>query len=201
LGLCNVSQVELSEEVIANRLLHNDGRNKTEEVKSAENLRRAAVLIPLFCQDGEWQVLFIRRTESVATHKGQVAFPGGGSEPEDEEIADTALRETFEEIGIHKDGIRILGRLSELITHSGYAITPIVGVVKPPIHLKLQPEEVARAFTIPLSWLADISHHEKRPYRRNGREEEVIYFQRYDGELLWGISGEITVEFLKALGL
>jgi len=193
--------VELSEEAITQRLEVNSGHAPSSKKINGSDLRQAAVLIPLICQDGEWQVLFIRRTESLAKHKGQVAFPGGGSEPEDEGIVRTALRETYEEVGISQDNIRILGRMNELNTHSGFAITPIVGAVALPVHLKLQPEEVARVFTIPLSWLADASHHEKRPYRRNGKEEEVIYFQQYDGELLWGISAEITVDLLNVLGL
>ena len=158
MGYCRAGRVELSEEAIIQRLFRPDRLLSPIEHTSASDLRPAGVLIPLICQDGEWQVLFIRRTESLATHKGQVAFPGGGSEAVDENIESTALRETYEEVGIRQENIHILGRLDTLKTNSGFLVTPIVGAVQIPIQLKLQPEEVARAFTIPLSWLADASH-------------------------------------------
>ncbi len=165
-------------------------------------LRKAAVLIPLLCVDDRWHLLFIRRTETVQDHKGQVSFPGGAYEPEDANLAATALRETWEEVGIPPAEINLLGKLPVFTTISSFAITPVVGQIPWPYPLKLEPAEVSRVFTIPVEWLADPAHWSEKPYvRPNGRQEKVIFFDLYDGELLWGITAHITLDFLKLLNL
>lgn len=206
MSTCKYSQVELSEETIEQRLRSRQGRNNlvyrtVEGLNLRKEARPAAVLIPMVCDGGYWHVLFIRRSETIPEHKGQVAFPGGAKEPDDNNAEKTALRETYEEIGIEPKDIRILGELDDLITNSGYLLTPVVGVISWPRLLKLESEEVARAFTIPLSWLANPSHHEERMYRRDGQDRQVIFFDLYNEELLWGVSARIVVEFLTALEL
>jgi 8-oxo-dGTP pyrophosphatase MutT (NUDIX family) len=165
--------------------------------------RCAAVLVPLARLNGDWHLVFIRRTELVEEHKGQVAFPGGACEPQDQSLEDTALREASEEIGLRAQDVRLLGRLEEYQTISRYLLTPIVGVIPWPYPVRLQPEEVSRAFTIPLAWLADRANWEERPYSRPGRpgSEMVIFYKPYDGETLWGVTGRITVNFLNTLHL
>jgi 8-oxo-dGTP pyrophosphatase MutT (NUDIX family) len=165
--------------------------------------RRAAVLIPLLRAGEAWHILFTRRTELVAEHKGQVAFPGGSADPGDPSLEFTALREADEEIGLKSSDVRILGRLSELPTITHYCITPVVGVIPWPYALRLEEVEVSRAFSIPLTWLADPAHHATRLRRVPGIDTPlpVIYFEAYDGELLWGVSAQIMVNFLAVLGL
>jgi 8-oxo-dGTP pyrophosphatase MutT (NUDIX family) len=164
-------------------------------------VRPAAVLLPLLRQDGQWHLLFTRRTESVQSHKGQVSFPGGGAEPQDASPVETALRESFEEIGLAGEDVQVLGRLPDMVTNSSFLISPVVGVIRWPVLLRLSPDEVGRIFTIPLRWLAEKSNREERPrINRLGLPENVVYFQTYDGELLWGITARITVNFLKILG-
>lgn len=168
----------------------------------SDGYRRAAVLIPLVWKDEEWQVLFTRRTEMVQSHKGQVSFPGGAVEPGDRTLEDTARRETHEEIGLAPDEIRIVGRLNDYPTISDFLITPIVGLIPWPVSFHLSAEEVQRVFFVPLHWLADPTHFEERPYlRQNGKVEPVIYYQLYDGEMVWGVTGRITVNFLTILGM
>ena len=165
-------------------------------------LRKAAVLIPLMCDAGHWHLLFIRRTELVQDHKGQVSFPGGAYEPEDANMEATALRETWEEVGIPPQTITLLGKMPVFSSVSGFAITPVVGQIPWPYPLKLEPAEVNRAFTIPIEWLANPANWSEKPYvRSNGRQEKVIFFDHYDGELLWGITARITLDFLKLLNL
>ncbi len=188
----------LTEQDIRDRIL----RHPVEKIVLPENLRwrRAAVLIPMIWQDDGWHLLFIRRTEQVAEHKGQVAFPGGAVDPEDETPEDTALREAYEEVGLQPAHVRVLGRLSDYYTITNYLITPVVGVIPWPYPLQLSREEVSRAFTIPLAWLADPAHWEQRLYTRaNGSQEWVIFYQLFNGENLWGVTGRITVNFLKIL--
>ncbi|MFZ6027971.1 MAG: NUDIX hydrolase [Chloroflexota bacterium] len=165
--------------------------------------RPAAVLIPFLALDDAWHILYTRRTDHLAQHKGQVAFPGGRSDPGDPSPQFTALREAEEEIGVHPMDVQVLGRLAALPTTSGYCITPIVGVIPWPYPLVLAEREVVRTFCVPLAWLADAAHREVRTRLLPdlGVTQPVIYFQHYGGELLWGVSAEITVNLLAALGL
>jgi 8-oxo-dGTP pyrophosphatase MutT (NUDIX family) len=176
--------------------------------KSSDNylqdipLKKAAVLIPIIKENEQWHLLFIRRTDTVNSHKGQVAFPGGMTEPEDLSPEMTAIRETGEEIGVSIEHIHILGRMEVLPTVStGYLITPVVGRIEWPIRLSPSPEEVSRVFTIPFRWLADKRHRVERPMAfQDGRLERVLFYKPYDGEVLWGITARITIKLLKVLG-
>lgn len=164
----------------------------------------AAVLLPLLRQDEKWHLLFIRRTENDADrHSGQVAFPGGGREPEDTSIKAAALREAQEEIGINPDDVQILGQLQEFVTISNFLVTPFVGVIPWPYPLSPSPAEVVRAFTIPLDWLAHPKNHTIDHRKIPGQDIRipVIRFEEYDGEVLWGVSARFTIQFLKTLKL
>ncbi len=175
--------------------------------------RPAAVLVPLFAanqhdkKNHTWQVLLTRRTNNVADHQGQVAFPGGSADPGDTSPEMTALREAHEEVGIEPSGVRVLGKMKSLWTISNYMVTPVIGVIPWPFPIRLEEIEVSRVFSIPLDWLAEPDHHAVR-YRSIplaysqilGREfHPVIYFQPYEGELLWGVSAEITLRLINIL--
>ena len=165
--------------------------------------RNAAVLVPMLRQDKRWHILFTRRTSSLPEHSGQVAFPGGRADPEDDTLEETALREAYEEIKLLPNDVQILGRMRELRTISNYCVMPVVGSIPWPYEFQLAREEVSRVFTIPLEWLADLKNHEIK-YRELPSPHSpvpVIYFNHYDGELLWGISAEITMNLLKSLQL
>ncbi len=158
------------------------------------------MLIPLFRQEDHWHLVFTRRTEHVENHKGQVSFPGGAADDGDGDAVQTALRETFEEIGIPPDCVRVLGQMAPMATVTGFCITPVVGVVCWPYALKPAEVEVQRVFTVPLAWLADPNHRSMRPHtRRDGSTDLVVFFDRYDDELIWGVTGTITVEFIRLL--
>jgi 8-oxo-dGTP pyrophosphatase MutT (NUDIX family) len=168
--------------------------------KTPSHARCAAVLVPLVRIEDDWHLLLIKRSETVADHKGQVAFPGGACETEDDSLEATALRETAEEIGIAPQDVRILGCLRELVTVSGYCVAPIVGVIKWPYELSLSHDEVSRAFTIPLHWLADLRNREMRMQNRLGREVEVIYYKPFNSEVLWGATARMVKNLLDVLG-
>jgi len=173
-----------------------------ENPVSLSGFRKAAVLIPLLYDGDRWHLLFIRRTELVQDHKGQVSFPGGAFEPDDPNLEATAVRETWEEVGIPPHEINLLGKMPAFSSVSGFAITPVVGQIPWPYSLKLETAEVSRAFTIPIEWLANPANWSEKPYTRSsGRQEKVIFFNLYDGELLWGITARITLDFLKLLNL
>lgn len=167
----------------------------TEETR----LKCAAVLIPLVWHDGEWHLLFTRRTDTVESHKGQVSFPGGGCDEGETTPEQTALREAEEEIGIQTSDVRVLGRLSNLITITYFRVTPVVGVVGWPAVFRVGEHEVARIFTIPLAWLANPAN--RWEFEMPGRTRSLIAYHPYDGELLWGATARMTVDFLRVLGL
>lgn len=165
-----------------------------------ELTRKAAVLVPLLYTEGEWHLLYIRRSDGVQDHKGQVAFPGGAIEPEDLDVIAAAKRESLEEVGLPVDSIRVLGLLNARNTITNYYITPVVGVIAWPFPIQMQASEVSRVFTIPLRWLAIPDHHRSREViRPNGVREPVHFFDEYDGELLWGITAAITLHFLEII--
>jgi len=160
--------------------------------------RQAAVLLPLILENTGWEVYLTRRTEVVNDHKGQVSFPGGGVEHEDNNLAATALRECEEEIGLKPSEVTLLGSLSIRESVTGVSVVPFVGVINQPFLPKLETQEVARLFTIPLSWLANPDNSTIKPYQRPGRSiADVIFYQPYDGEVLWGLSASILQEFLQ----
>lgn len=176
-------------------------RKLNNETISNPILKKAAVLIPFVCVDGCWSLLFTKRADSLNSHKGQVSFPGGGMEFGDESPADTALRETYEEIGVKNSGIHVIGNMPDFITNSNYLVTPIVSWVDWPVPLDISSDEVSRVFTIPIKWLNNVKNWERRLYTHpNGLYGEIIFYDLYDGELLWGISAKITIELLNLLG-
>ena len=169
------------------------------DVTDATRLKCAAVLVPLLWEDSQWSLLFTRRTERVESHKGQVSFPGGGCDEGELTPEETALREAQEEIGLNPSGVRILGRLANMITITSFHVTPVVGVIEWPAVFTVGAHEVARIFTIPLYWLADTRNRWEFPIP--GGSRSLIAFHPYDGELLWGATARMTVDFLKTLGL
>jgi len=170
--------------------------------------RYAAVLLPLIWSDNQWQLLFIRRAEHERDrHSGQVAFPGGAKEAQDVSATATALRETEEEIGVHASDINVMGELEVYTTSSRFQVTPIVAHMNWPVEVTPAPDEVARVFSIPLTWLRDHDNFEVRARKLTSDDladnrtyrHPVIYFDRYDGEQLWGASARMTLNFIRAL--
>ena len=158
----------------------------------------AAVLVPLASVDGEWHLLYTRRTDRVESHKGQVSFPGGACDEGETTPEQTALREAHEEVGILPQDVRVLGRLTNMITITHFRVTPVVGVVPWPYVFRVGNEEVARVFTIPLAWLAESRNRWEFPFPE--RKRALIAYHPYDGELLWGATARMTVDFLNLLG-
>jgi 8-oxo-dGTP pyrophosphatase MutT (NUDIX family) len=142
--------MQFTEEKIAARLQQVQGSASTDGYTEtnvhSDSFRCAAVLMPLLWNDGEWHLLFTRRTERVESHKGQVSFPGGACHDGEKIPEQTALRETQEEIGIQPRDVRVLGRLTSMATISHFLVTPIVGVIPWPYVFRPEQAEVARIF-------------------------------------------------------
>ena len=125
-------------------------------------LTPAAVLVPVIERPEGLTVLFTQRTAHLNDHAGQVSFPGGRCERTDASPVFTALRETEEEIGLARNLIEVLGLLPEYRTGTGFSVTPVVGLVRPPFALNPDSFEVAEVFEVPLEFLMDPRHHERR---------------------------------------
>lgn len=157
----------------------------------------AAVLIPLLKIDGEYRLLFTKRTDTLRDHKGQISFPGGTREESDATLLDTALRECNEEIGLCSDVVEILGALDDRPTmHTSYMITPYVGVIPWPCDLSKDPVEVDEIFTVPVSVLLDKDtlRQEDDPVN-DGTSEGYFYY--YDNRIIWGATARIITQFLE----
>lgn len=193
--------MNLTEEEIAARLAAAQTSVRTDASAyaqaDADAAKCAAVLVPLLRQDGDWRLLFTRRTDIVESHKGQVSFPGGACDDGETSPEQTALREAEEEIGIAPHQVRILGRLNSMLTITSFRVTPVVGVIPWPTVFKPAQAEVARVFTMPLTWLAERAN--RWEFNMLGRDYSVIVYHPFDGEILWGATARMTVDFLEIL--
>jgi 8-oxo-dGTP pyrophosphatase MutT (NUDIX family) len=135
---------------LKNHLLRDSGENDFNQRFPTEFFdgypRNAAVLVPMLRRNKRWHILFTRRTSSLPEHSGQVAFPGGRADPEDDTLEETALREAYEEIKLLPSDVQILGRMRELRTISNYCVMPVVGSIPWPYEFQLAREEVSRNF-------------------------------------------------------
>jgi 8-oxo-dGTP pyrophosphatase MutT (NUDIX family) len=172
----------------------------TPEYIEGETLARAAVLLPLYETGGELHVLFTRRSELVEHHKGQISFPGGAYDATDPDLAFTAVRETWEEIGVAMDHVRILGQLDEMITISNFLVRPFVGHITqlgpyPFVHSEI---EVAEILEVPFRHLRDELNVVAEPRIYQGREI-MAYSYRWGDHLIWGATARILRQFLDLL--
>ncbi len=170
------------------------------DIQPNDNLQNSAVLVPIVIHDGQTALLFTLRSKSLERHSGQVSFPGGLIEKDDQSAIETALRETEEEIGIKRKNINIIGRMSSFTTSTGYIIYPVIGVINSLDMLTKNSIEVDRIFCIPLIWLCDPAHSKIKDFLgADGKNRKVWFFDPYDGELLWGITAKITKDLVEIL--
>ncbi len=161
--------------------------------KMCEDLKPAGVLIPIIEHAQSLSVLLTQRSADLKNHAGQISFPGGGMEAVDTDITQTALRETHEEVGIGPDLVDIAGYLPPMLTVTGYAVTPIVGLVDPRFSLTLDKREVEYAFEVPLSFLLDVSNQETSEREVRGVTVPIVEFN-YERRRIWGATANILVE-------
>lgn len=159
----------------------------------------AAVLVPLFVKEGALHLLLTRRSDDVESHRGQVAFPGGMAEEHDADRVATALRESAEEIGLDPAKAIVLGRLSEMLTITGFRVTPVVAAIPWPCEFTLQSSEIAEVFDVPLARLLDPARREERRVSWQGIERNVLYYHVDSPAPLWGATARMIEEFLELL--
>lgn len=158
----------------------------------------AAVLIPIVERADGLQLLLTRRSAQLRDHPGQVSFPGGRVEAGDLGPLHTALREAREEIGIAAEQVEIVGYLPPHAVVTGFAITPVVGLVAADIQLRLDPVEVAAAFEVPLEFFMDPANRRRSTRRFKGREVPVDEYH-YADQRIWGATAQIIDSLNKIL--
>ncbi len=148
-------------------------------------LTDAAVLLPIVLRDDGPTLLFTQRTAHLTAHGGQISFPGGRMEAYDASPIETALRETEEEIGLDRAHIDVIGTLPEYHTGTGFRVTPVVAIVQPPFEMRADPFEVAEIFEVPLSFLMNGMHHQRRTaeFITGPRTFYVMPYERF---FIWG---------------
>ena len=156
---------------------------------------RAAVIVPLFNKEESCHILFTKRTEEVKHHKGQISFPGGAFDEEDGDLRKTALRETFEEIGLKEKDVRIIGTLDDIVTSTKFVVTPFVGYFSYPYPFRLSQREIDELIEVPLSFLFDPECFSARE-SVEGEPREVVFTYQYGKHAIWGATARILKQFL-----
>ncbi len=154
----------------------------------------AAVLVPLVKRENGLHVLFTRRTEHLTNHPGQISFPGGHTEEDDESPEHAALRETQEEVGLPDDYIHVIGRLNDYVTRTGFRITPVVALVDAPYPTDPDDHEVAEVFEVPLSFLMDEANHQKCSRIFMGKQRH-FWAMPYGDYYIWGATAGMLKNF------
>lgn len=172
-----------------------DRSRRTTDVAA---LRCAAVLVPLLVKDGEWHVVVTQRSQAVEHHKGQISFPGGACDADDEDRLATALRETHEEIGIPPEAVEVLGALDDFPTLSHFAVTPFVGVIPHPFPYRRQEREVEAVIEVPLGFLSESGRLRVEQWDLEGQTVEVLFWE-YRGYTIWGATARILKELLDVI--
>jgi 8-oxo-dGTP pyrophosphatase MutT (NUDIX family) len=165
--------------------------------------REAAVLVPIIRRADDLNIVYIRRSDLVESHRGQVAFPGGRVDPVDTTLLDTALREAQEEVGIEPEVVDVLGGFPTMSTvSSGMLVAPFVGVLTRPVEFRVDPIEVAEVFEVPLRVLADARYRGMYEWRRDQRRPSSHYPAIfYSGQTIWGLTLRITETLLEIMGI
>jgi 8-oxo-dGTP pyrophosphatase MutT (NUDIX family) len=164
----------------------------------ASDLIAAAVLVPIVVRPTGLTVLLTRRTAHLRDHAGQISFPGGRCEAGDPTPQATALRESHEEVGIRPDQVEVLGSLPDYHTTTGFLVTPVVGLVMPPLNLHLDDFEVAEVIEPPLAFLIDPLNHQRHAVEIGGVRREY-WAVPWQGYYIWGATAGMLVSLYERL--
>ncbi|MEN9717724.1 MAG: hypothetical protein RIQ99_602, partial [Pseudomonadota bacterium] len=168
-----------------------------ETGRAPGELRPAAVLAAITERDDRPGFLLIHRPSNMRSHPGQVAFPGGKIDPGETPV-EAALREAWEELGIHGRDVSVIGTSDVYRTGSGYAITPVIAVVPPDIELNPSPTEVAQWFEAPVDFVFDPANHTHHSAFWEGRERRYIEIM-WQQHRIWGVTAGIISNLAKRI--
>ncbi len=185
--------VDATIEAVA-RILSTRTKNSVHD----NTLTPAAVLVLLYPKNGEYCMLLNKRTEQVEHHKGEISFPGGAKDPDDRDFLDTALRETYEEMGIKREDVTILGELDDVATRSRFGVRVFVGTIPYPYPFKPSGIEIAEVLEVPVRELLDPSNLREEVRSMNG-SVSASYSYAYEQHLVYGATAQIVTQFLELL--
>jgi 8-oxo-dGTP pyrophosphatase MutT (NUDIX family) len=157
-------------------------------------LPEAAVLMPLV-DEPDPQIILTVRSNSMPTHAGEVAFPGGKRDPGDKDLLMTALRESEEEVGLSPDYVDVLGQLSPLASRYGMKVTPFVGIVRPEAQLQAEPGEIDTIFQVPLQFFLDEIPELSSPIDVFGRQFRIPSYY-YEDKRIWGLTAFMILDLI-----
>ncbi|OAT37242.1 CoA pyrophosphatase [Proteus myxofaciens] len=160
-----------------------------QDVANHHAQKSAAVLLPIIDKPNP-TLLLTERANTMRSHAGQVAFPGGKRDPIDNNLIETALREAQEEVAIPPSAVSVIGQLAPMQSSSGYLVTPIVGIIPANLALYNNPAEVASIFEMPLNYALNAHHYQPVDFHLSGKNQR-IYFYPYNGHLVWGLTAAI----------
>jgi len=161
-------------------------------------LRAAAVLVGLVNRPDGLHVLLTQRTDTLEHHPGQICFPGGHIEADDQDATAAALRETWEEIGLPATNVDVMGRLDTYVTRTGFSITPMVALIQPPFDLCLDDREVANAFEVPLAFFMNPANHLRHQRDFEGTRRN-FYAMPYKDHYIWGATAGMLINLYQTL--
>ncbi|HJX69934.1 MAG TPA: dephospho-CoA kinase [Dehalococcoidia bacterium] len=163
-----------------------------------KGLAPAAVLVPIYEKAGEFYLIVTKRTEEVNYHKGQISFPGGGRQAQDKTLRDTALRESWEEIGLSPKDVEILGELDDIATVTNFVISPFVAAIPYPYEFRASPSEVEEIIEVPIAALLDKNNFKEELKFREGKFISE-YSYEYQNWVIWGATARILKQFLEVV--
>jgi 8-oxo-dGTP pyrophosphatase MutT (NUDIX family) len=170
----------------------------SESMAQGPSLVRAGVLLPLFCKDGAYHILFTRRTDKVKRHKGEISFPGGMYDASDSDLSATALREAHEEVGIKPQDVELLGELDEVVTLTDFIVSPFVGLIPYPYAFVPSPEEIEEVIILPLFGFLQEGILTEADWQY-GDKTAKIYTYRCGRHVIWGATARILRQFLELI--
>jgi len=175
-----------------------DQRTPVTYQHASVTAKKAAVIIPLFYKENEPFLLFTKRTEKVEHHKGQISFPGGAREKGDRDLQVTAVRETWEEMGIRPEDLTVIGRTDNFLTNTHFMVTPFVAHFPHPYPYKINKDEIEQILEVPLQHLMQPEIFRVEKWFRNGIMWDIHYYQ-FNGQVIWGVTGFLLSNFLSLI--
>lgn len=164
-------------------------------------MRKASILIPFYINSGDLSIIFMKRPDDQSVHGGQISFPGGARDENDETALHTALRETEEEIGVDRNQIDVWGKLTaDRVLASQYLVFPFVGMIPSPFSFDLNKNEVEKLIIIPYDYLLDLKNLSIEKFSWKGQRFKTYIFT-FEKEKIWGLTARLLVNLITFLNL